>query len=80
MTQFISKLYKSSVLDHPVLMISFLVMVLFFGAYYSRDFKLDASADTLILENDADLKVLREINDRYKISKGEYGICMMRLI
>ena len=30
-----------------------------------NNFKLDASADTLILEDDKDLNLFREINDRY---------------
>ena len=31
-----------------------------------NNFKLDASADTLILEDDKDLNLFREINDRYE--------------
>jgi predicted RND superfamily exporter protein len=31
-----------------------------------NNFKLDASADTLILDDDKDLKLFREINDRYQ--------------
>jgi predicted RND superfamily exporter protein len=31
-----------------------------------NNFKLDASADTLILDDDKDLKLFREINDRYE--------------
>jgi hypothetical protein len=30
------------------------------------NFKLDASADTLILEDDKDLKLFREVSGRYK--------------
>ena len=41
----------------------FLLLVSF--GYYSKDFKLDASSDTLLLENDPDLKYLREVNNRY---------------
>ena len=33
--------------------------------YFSKNFKLDASSDALLLENDKDLKYLREINERY---------------
>ena len=33
--------------------------------FFSKDFRLDASSDTLLLENDPDLKYLREVTDRY---------------
>tara|TARA_B100001121_G_scaffold212208_1_gene185856 strand:+ start:123 stop:2492 length:2370 start_codon:yes stop_codon:yes gene_type:complete len=33
-----------------------------------KDFTLDASADTLILEDDQDLKIFRETNEKYKSS------------
>ena len=38
--------------------------MLSFG-YFSKDFKLDASSDTLLLENDPDLNYLREVTKRY---------------
>ncbi len=65
----ITKLYKRTVLEHPVYMLFILVFFLLFFTYYAKDFKLDASADTLILENDNDLKILRKITDRYKIKE-----------
>ena len=33
--------------------------------YFAKNFQLDASSDTLLLENDPDLKYLREINSKY---------------
>ena len=33
--------------------------------YHTKNFQLDASSDTLLLENDPDLKYLREINSKY---------------
>ena len=41
-----------------------LTLLLTFG-YYSKNFQLDASSDTLLLENDPDLKYLREVNNKY---------------
>ena len=35
------------------------------GLNYSKNFKLDASSETLLLEGDPDLKYLKEINERY---------------
>ena len=33
--------------------------------YFSKDFRLDASSETLLLDGDPDLKYLNEINERY---------------
>ncbi|MCK5913982.1 MAG: MMPL family transporter, partial [Desulfuromusa sp.] len=61
----IMRLYESTVLKHPILTI-FLVLLLLIGiGSYARDFHLDASADSLLLENDQDLKYFRTINERY---------------
>ena len=40
------------------------ILLMSFG-YFSKDFQLDASSDTLLLENDPDLKYLREVNTKY---------------
>ena len=45
-------------------LISLLFILLFFG-YQSLNLKLDASSDTLILENDKDLIAAREVSDTY---------------
>ena len=61
----IMKLYERIVLKHPIITI-FLVLLLLIGVgSYARDFRLDASADSLLLENDQDLKYFRSINERY---------------
>ncbi len=65
----ISKFYYRIILSHPVAIIALLVLILLFFSYNAKDFKLDASADTLILENDKDLKLLREITERYNIKE-----------
>ena len=41
-----------------------LIILLSFG-YYSKDFRLDASSETLLIEGDPDLKYLQEISKRY---------------
>ena len=41
----------------------FLVLISF--GYFSKDFRLDASSDTLLIEGDPDLKYLREVNAKY---------------
>ena len=62
------KEYTRLVLDRPVFVI--LCMILIIGAlgYKAREFKIDASAETLLLENDADLRYTREINGRYGVN------------
>ncbi|KPJ56393.1 MAG: hypothetical protein AMJ42_05380, partial [Deltaproteobacteria bacterium DG_8] len=67
MVNFLSKAYDRTVLGCPIYTLVVLLLVLSFFSYYVKDFKLDASADTLILENDKDLKILREITERYGI-------------
>ena len=47
-----------------LLLICLLFILLFFG-YQSLNLKLDASSDTLILENDKDLIASREVSDTY---------------
>ena len=60
-----SQFYQKHIIDKPKLVILLLFLCLIGFGYYAKDFKLDASADTLLLENDPDLKYLREINKRY---------------
>ena len=57
-------MYKK-LLNFPKLILLGLIVILLGSLYFSKNFKLDASADTLLLENDPDLKYLREVNERY---------------
>jgi predicted RND superfamily exporter protein len=60
--------YDTLVLHNPKLVLAALLAILVFFAYHTKDFGLDASADSLLLEDDADLKVFREIHERYPSS------------
>ena len=62
-----SKAYNRIVLGHPIVVLIVLLLLLSFFSYHAKDFKLDASPDTLLLEDDKDLKIFREINTRYNI-------------
>jgi predicted RND superfamily exporter protein len=59
------KMYKTLVIDFSKISIAVVCCVLSFFLYFSKDFRLDASSDSLLLESDKDLKYLREINERY---------------
>ena len=61
----ISKLYKNIVLSNPKSIFLLLIISLISFGYFSKEFKLDASSDTLLIEGDPDLKYLREVTERY---------------
>ena len=60
-----SNLYKNTVIQKPKSTLLILIVLLLSFGYFSKNFQLDASSDTLLLENDPDLKYLREINKKY---------------
>jgi len=59
------KIYKTLIIDFSKITILLVCLALSFFLYFSKDFKLDASSDSLLLESDKDLKYLREVNERY---------------
>ena len=61
----ISKLYQENIIEKPKLILFLLIFTLLGFGYFSKDFRLDASSDTLLIEGDPDLKYLREITERY---------------
>ena len=65
MPSLISKIYENIIIKHPIFIIFFLILVLGFFSLHIKNFELDASADSLILEDDEDLKIFRKIISRY---------------
>ncbi len=61
----LANFYEKNIIEKPKLVFTILVLILFTSFYFSKDFRLDASSETLLLENDPDLKYLNEINERY---------------
>ena len=59
------KLYKDSIIEKPKFTLLILTILLLSFGYFSKNFQLDASSDSLLLENDSDLKYLREVNKKY---------------
>ncbi len=61
----LSKLYKNLILNNPKSVFILLIITLISFGYFSKEFKLDASSDTLLIEGDPDLEYLREVTERY---------------
>ncbi len=61
----LSNLYKKTVIEKPKFTLFILIFLLLGFTYFSKNFQLDASSDTLLLENDPDLNYLREVNKKY---------------
>ena len=61
----LTSIYKKVIIDFSKITLLFLIILIFFSLYHSKNFNLDASSDALLLEGDPDLKYLREINQTY---------------
>ena len=60
-----SQLYQNTVLKKPKSIFAILLITLLSFGYFSKDFRLDASSETLLIEGDPDLEYLKEISNRY---------------
>ena len=58
-------LYQSIVLKNPKKILLLLIVTLISFGYFTKDFRLDASSETLLIEGDPDLEYLQEISKRY---------------
>ena len=61
----LSHLYQNTVLKNPKSIFLLLLITLLSFGYFSKDFRLDASSETLLIEGDPDLEYLKEITNRY---------------
>ena len=61
----LSHLYQNIILKNPKSIFVLLLITLLSFGYFSKDFRLDASSDTLLIDGDPDLKYLNEITERY---------------
>jgi len=61
----LSLFYQNIVLKNPKSIFVLLLITLLSFGYFSKDFKLDASSDTLLIEGDPDLEYLKEVTERY---------------
>ena len=58
-------IYKKIVIDFSKITLLFLTVLVCFSLYQAKNFNLDASSDSLLLEGDPDLRYLREVNQTY---------------
>ena len=61
----LAQIYKKNIIERPKFVFLFLILILIISLTYSKDFRLDASSETLLIEGDPDLKYLNEVNQRY---------------
>jgi len=61
----LTDLYYRLTLDRPLLVLFGIALFMAAATYWAQGFKLDASADSLILENDEDLRYYRGVLARY---------------
>ncbi|MCZ6796602.1 MAG: MMPL family transporter [Gammaproteobacteria bacterium] len=65
MASYLFALYSKTVLQRPLVTLVITAVIVGFFLAHVTDFELDASADSLILENDASLKYYRSVREEY---------------
>ena len=60
-----AQFYQNIILKNPRSIFIILFIVLMSFGYHSKNFRLDASSETLLIDGDPDLKYLEEISERY---------------
>ena len=60
-----SHFYQKNIIEKPKIVFVILLLCLASFGFFAKDFRLDASSETLLIDGDPDLKYLREINERY---------------
>tara|TARA_B100001121_G_scaffold297211_1_gene303379 strand:+ start:572 stop:2953 length:2382 start_codon:yes stop_codon:yes gene_type:complete len=60
-----AQFYQNKVIKNPKITLVVLLLALLSFGYYSKDFRLDASSETLLIEGDPDLEYLQEITKKY---------------
>ena len=60
-----SHFYQKNIIEKPKIIFVFLLLCVASFGFFAKDFRLDASSETLLIDGDPDLKYLREITERY---------------
>ncbi|MDR2080604.1 MAG: MMPL family transporter [Campylobacteraceae bacterium] len=61
----LKKLYEGLILKFPMFILSVILLIVAALAYQAAKLEVDASAETLLLEDDTDLQFMREVSARY---------------
>ncbi len=61
----IAHFYQNVILKNPKAIFVLLIIAILSFGYHSKNFRLDASSETLLIEGDPDLAYLKEVSERY---------------
>ena len=61
----LAQIYKNNIIEKPKFIFLLLICFFLMFSFNSKNFRLDASSETLLIEGDPDLKYLNEVNQRY---------------
>ncbi|MBD1152648.1 MMPL family transporter [Pelagibacterales bacterium SAG-MED22] len=61
----LARIYQNIVLKNPKAVLVLLIIAILSFGYYTKDFRLDASSETLLIDGDPDLAYLKEVSERY---------------
>ncbi len=62
---FFFRLYQKLILNHPIITLTLVIILSVIAATQLPKFRLDASGESLTLENDKSLNYYRQVNERY---------------
>ena len=61
----LAHIYQNIILKNPKAILVLLIITILSFGYYAKDFRLDASSETLLIDGDPDLAYLKEVSERY---------------
>ena len=61
----LAQFYQNSILKNSRIVFFLLIIAILSFGYFSKDFRLDASSETLLIEGDPDLAYLKKVAERY---------------
>ncbi len=61
----LAHMYQNIVLKNPKSILVLLIITILSFGYYTKDFRLDASSETLLIDGDPDLAYLKQVSERY---------------
>ena len=61
----LKRIYRNLILKYPASVLSLLLVIIFSFGYYATKLEIDASAETLLLDNDPTLKFSREVSKHF---------------